>query len=237
MYSWVGCALHKFKVFLSLSLSLSFSHRPYFLSFFLFFFYLHSHFYWPSHMTSTQQQKLGITFLFFSFFFLHVFPILNPPPSSLPIPSLWVVPVHQPQSSSIVHRTWTGDLFHIWYYIYFNAILPNHPTLSLSHRVQKTVLYISVSFAAQTLFSIKSPGNFECGEAWETSEQEPRLQTDINLEQEGGVWNPRKKGENCWGCLWACEMMHPLLGGRLSFLEEIQEEESLIKMCTVCDRA
>ena len=29
----------------------------------------------------------------------------------------------------------------------FNAILPNHPTLSFSHRVQKTVLYISVSFA------------------------------------------------------------------------------------------
>ena len=29
----------------------------------------------------------------------------------------------------------------------FNAILPNHPTLALSHRVQKTVLYICVSFA------------------------------------------------------------------------------------------
>ena len=34
---------------------------------------------------------------------IHVFPILNPPSSSLPVPSLWVVPVHQPQASSIVH--------------------------------------------------------------------------------------------------------------------------------------
>ena len=48
-----------------------------------------------------------------------MFPILNPPPSSLLIPSLWVVPVHQPQASSIVHQTWTGDSFHTWYYIGF----------------------------------------------------------------------------------------------------------------------
>ena len=34
----------------------------------------------------------------------------------------------------------------IWYYTCFNAILPNHPTLSLSHRVQKTVLYISFNW-------------------------------------------------------------------------------------------
>ena len=44
---------------------------------------------------------------------IHVFPILNPPSFSLPIPSLWVVPVHQPQASSIMHRIWTGDSFHI----------------------------------------------------------------------------------------------------------------------------
>ena len=77
---------------------------------------------------------------------IHVFPILKPPPS-LPIPSLWVLPVHQPQASSIVHRTWTGNSFHTWHYTCFNAILPNLPTLSLSHRVHKPVLYISVSFA------------------------------------------------------------------------------------------
>ena len=78
---------------------------------------------------------------------IHVFPILNPPPSSIPVPSLWVISVHQPEASSIMHWTGTGDLFHIWYYTCFNVILPNHPTLSLSHRVQKTVLYICVSFA------------------------------------------------------------------------------------------
>ena len=38
-----------------------------------------------------------------------VFLILNPLPSSLPIPSRWVVPLHQPQASSIVHRTWRID--------------------------------------------------------------------------------------------------------------------------------
>ena len=43
---------------------------------------------------------------------VHTLPILSPPPSSLPTPSLWVVPVHQPQASSIVHRTWTGNSFH-----------------------------------------------------------------------------------------------------------------------------
>ena len=58
---------------------------------------------------------------------VHVFPILKPPPTSLLIPSLWVIPGHHPQASCILHWTWTGDSFLIWYYTCFNAILPNHP--------------------------------------------------------------------------------------------------------------
>ena len=46
------------------------------------------------------------------------------------------------------------SLLHTWYFTCFNAILPNLPTLSLSHRVHKTVLYISVS-----LKWVASPGS------------------------------------------------------------------------------
>jgi len=89
-----------------------------------------------------STKKLGII-LFFFYFIFKLFNIvlvlpnikmnlpqvymcspswtLLPPPSSLPIPSLWVVPVHQPQASSIVHRTWTDlgewhrDMYTIMY--------------------------------------------------------------------------------------------------------------------------
>ena len=120
--------------------------------------------YWTNIIRKSKWLLLFYLFIFLNFilfnftilyWFCHISKwichrytcVPHPEPSSLPIPSLWVVPVHQPQASSIVQWTWTGDSFHTWYYTYFNAILPNHPTLNLSHRVQKTVLYISVSFA------------------------------------------------------------------------------------------
>ena len=62
-----------------------------------------------------------------------------------PIPQ--VVPVHWLWMPCFMHQTWTGDLFHICSYTCFTAILSNHPILAFSHRVQKSVLYICVSFA------------------------------------------------------------------------------------------
>ena len=38
----------------------------------------------------------------------------HPEPTFLPIPSLRVIPVHQPWAPSPMQWTWAGDLFHIW---------------------------------------------------------------------------------------------------------------------------
>ena len=87
---------------------------------------------------------------------VHVFPILNPPPTSLPIPSLWVIPVHQPQASCILHQTWTGDSFLIWYYTCFNAILPNHPPLPLPQSAKDCSIHLCL-FCCLTYRVIDGP--------------------------------------------------------------------------------
>ena len=55
------------------------------------------------------------------------------PPSHLPPHP---IPLGHPSAPAwapcLMHRTWTGDSFHIWYFTHFNAILPYHPARTLS---------------------------------------------------------------------------------------------------------
>ena len=86
---------------------------------------------------------------------IHVFPILNPPSSSLPIPSLWVVPVHQLQASSIMHRTWTAT--HSIYDIIcismpFSQVIPPSPSPTESKRLfYTTSLFIHLPMESRLL--------------------------------------------------------------------------------------
>ena len=70
------------------------------------------------------------------------------PPFHLP---LYPIPLGLPSapgpSTCLMHPTWAGDLFHPRLYTCFDAVLLKHPTLAFSHRVQKSVLYIYVSFS------------------------------------------------------------------------------------------
>ena len=130
-----------------------------------------SHFIFPPFFTGTIYHyfffsiyiKILFLFFFFNFTILYWFchisiwihhrytRVPHPEPSSFLPPC--TIPLGHPSApapnfqypvANPVHRTWIGNSFHIWYYTCFNTILPNHPTLFLSHRVQKTVLYSNI---------------------------------------------------------------------------------------------
>ena len=79
---------------------------------------------------------------------VHVFPILNPAPTSLPIPSLWVIPVHQPEHPvSCIEPglaiCFTYDNTHVS--VLFSQIIPPSPSPTESKRLFFTSVSLLLS--------------------------------------------------------------------------------------------
>ena len=80
-----------------------------------------------------------------------VLPYINmyPPQVYMCSPSLWVIPVHQPQASSIMHRTWTGicflyDIIHVS--MPFSQIILPSPSPTESKRLFYTSVSLLLSY-------------------------------------------------------------------------------------------
>ena len=119
------------------------------LSFLIFFYFLKYKFVYFNWRLITLQYCIGFAIhQHESATGIHMFPILNPSPSSLPVSSLWVIPVHQPQYP--VSCIEPGLAIHFIYDIIhvsmpFSQIIPPFPSPTESKRLFYTSLSLLLS--------------------------------------------------------------------------------------------
>ena len=69
------------------------------------------------------------------------------PPSHLPPHA---IPLGHPSASALspclLHPSWTGDLFHTWWYICFDALLSDHHTLAFSQSPKVCSIHLCLFF-------------------------------------------------------------------------------------------
>ena len=97
-------------------------------------------------------------------------PSWTPPPTSLLIPSLWVIPVHQPQAPCIMHRLpglaicFTYD--NIFVSMPFSQIIPLSPSPTESKTLFYTSVFLLLSCIPPRILEIKAKINKQDETVW-----------------------------------------------------------------------